>query len=97
MLLHRITEDTGLLRKTRWEGEALSEDRLAYADLGYSGNKKIKFASVEAGEAMAAAAVQAFKKHLVSLGVKPAQAKKLAAHNARLIGHALSMVQYEDL
>jgi hypothetical protein len=93
-----LKTQVGLLTETTEpEGEELSEERLAYTDLGYSNGKKIKFSSVDAGEAIAPAAIKAFKKHLVSLGVKPAMAKKLADHNAHSISHALSMVNYESL
>jgi len=102
----RHTKHEGHLVKTRVgpitetgspDGEELSEERLAYADLGYSNGKKIRFSGVDAGEVIAPAAIKAFKKHLVSLGVKPAMAKKLADHNAHSISHALSMVNYESL
>jgi hypothetical protein len=88
-----FVERRGYLTVTR----PLEEGRLAYADLGYSGNKKIKFSGVDAGEAIAPAAVKAFKKYLVGLGIKPAMAKKLADYNAHHISHALAMISYEDL
>lgn len=75
----------------------LDEGTLAHADIGSVDGEKIKFMSDEVNQKILPVAVKAFKKHLASLGVKPALAKKLTAHNESAIRAALTRARYESL